>query len=58
MNTLMVVFVLLTYVSGSWVPTLEFSTKEKCEVAAKEIQNQRTLGIFQNDRYKCIRIEK
>ncbi len=58
MNTLMVVFVLLTYVSGSWIPTLEFSTKEKCEAVAKEIPSQMALGFLTKDRYRCIRIEK
>ncbi len=58
MNT--IVFVLLTSVHGGWVPTLEFTSLEKCERAAAVIKDriEKDMTFGGINRPKCVRIEK
>lgn len=41
MNTIIWVLVVNTY-AGNWVPTIEFKTQEKCEVAATNLEKAKT----------------
>lgn len=59
MNT--IVWVLLVYTHGSnWVPALEFTTEQKCIVAAAAIKAKAdSVVTFGNMRMPmCVRIEK
>lgn len=58
MNT--IVFVLLTSVHSGWVPTLEFTSLDKCERAAAVIKDrlEQDMALGRTTRPKCVRIEK
>jgi hypothetical protein len=58
MNTIVFVLVMVTH-SNYAVPTLEFKTLEKCEMALKQIdQSYSGSPVVVSSKSKCIRIEK
>lgn len=59
MNT--IIFVMMVYSTGAfWIPTLEFSTRGKCETAIDAIVKQTYTNAWfdQRPNYKCVQIEK
>ena len=56
-----IVFVMMVYAhGGNWLPTLEFNTMEKCQVAAKVIKERidKELVLGRIILPVCVRIEK
>ena len=56
-----IVFVLMVFTHGTnYVPTLEFSSREKCQVASKAIKDASNDKIFMGSSQQpfCVRIEK
>lgn len=59
MNTIVFVLVVFGY-GGYLIPTIEFSTKQKCEIFAQELMDkENSKSLFSDSRKKiCMKVEK